>query len=296
MTFRTRIFSSAFVALACAAGCSPTDRETQITLALSSETQIPDELDSFSIRVISTRTGELRFAQDYFPTSGREFPATLAVIPADEDSLGSPLRVEVEGRKGAQTAVRRSSVVSFLEGRNLLLNVPLRMACFAFPDCGPNATCAGGQCVDAEIQPTTLADFNSAYVFAEDGTCFNEVTCLSNPTELAVNQDCSFAIPAGVPQDAGNVSIRWAAAPARILALESNDAQEGWMRIDETHGRLSQGACDSHFQRTDSGGRLLVSDRAEKVYFSPACRSKTIRVPFCLSSQTGHSGIGAIVP
>ena len=83
MTFNMRAVPLWIAAMVCGVHCAPTDRETQVTLALSSETQIPDELDSFSIRVISTRTGELRFAQDYFPTSGREFPATLAVIPAD---------------------------------------------------------------------------------------------------------------------------------------------------------------------------------------------------------------------
>lgn len=127
------------------AACSSVDKQTQITVALSSETEIPKELDSFTIRVISTRTGEVRFLQEYEPQSGREFPTTLAVIPVDQSSLGSPLRIELEGRKNGVVFLQRTSVISYFRERNILLTLPLRMACFQFTDCGPDSTCQGAE-------------------------------------------------------------------------------------------------------------------------------------------------------
>ena len=288
----TRALALATLAFAGAA-CSSVDEQTQITLGLSAETEIPKELDSFAIRVFSTRTGELRFSQDYFPTSGREFPTTLAVIPADEASLESPIRVEIEGRQGSKVQLRRQSVVSFFKKRNVFLNVPLRMACFQFKDCGPENTCAGGQCVPARIDPSTLPEYESRYVFGENGRCFDEEKCLGDRETLVIEDNCEFSFR-DRGEGVGNVSIRWAAAPGRVLALESDDPQEGWRRIGPGRGRLSQGACDSHFQRRGPDDELLVSDWAKTVYFSGTCPSKPKLLPICYSDATQHSGIGAI--
>lgn len=291
---RSRFLLAALAVLGAVGSCAPVDRKTQITVALASETEIPQELDAFVLRVLSTRTGELRFSNDYSPTSGRDFPTTLAVIPVDEDSLGSPVRIELEGLKNGRVFLRRQAVISYSEGRNLLLSMPLRMACFQFRDCGPSATCAGGECVPVKVEPSSLADYDPGLVFGSEGACFDEEACLPDGIEVEVREDCSFAIPAGVPSGTGNVSIQWAVAPNRILALDADDAQEGWTRLADDRGRLSKGVCDSHFQRRGSDGLLLVPDFAERVYFSASCASKTSRRPYCLSARTQHAGIGAI--
>lgn len=294
-----RLFSSGVIAafglVACASE-DEVDRRTQITIALSAETEIPKELDSFSVRVVATRTGELRFAQDYFPSTGREFPTTLAVIPADERSLEAPLRVELEGRKNGEVFLRRAAVISYFRGRNLLLAMPLRMACFQFKDCGPLSTCAGGVCAPAAVEPATLPDFEKRFVFAEPGACFDEAACLRDSVKVEVRADCTFDIPGDVPEDRGNVSIRWAVAPGRILALDVGEAREGWTRVGPKVGRLSQGACDSHFRRVGPDGSYLVPDWAKTVYFSPACSSKPALLPYCFSEQTKHHGVGAAFP
>ncbi len=289
---------TAFVLSACAlAACSSVDKQTQITVALSSETEIPKELDSFTIRVISTRTGEIRFLQEYEPQSGREFPTTLAVIPVDESSLGSPLRVELEGRKNGVIFLQRTSIISYFKDRNILLTLPLRMACFQFKDCGPDSTCQGGQCVSAKTDAQTLPTYDPKYVFGDQGACFDEQTCLAtDAVEVKVGDDCTFALPPRLAEGQGNVAVRWAAAPERVLGLDSGDTQEGWTRISADRARLSQGACDSHFQRKDSSGRLLVTDWAKTVYVAPTCASKTALVPSCFSLRTQHAGIGAIMP
>ena len=292
-----RFFFTTALAL-CMLDCVATDRQTQVTIGLSSETEIPTELDSFTLRVFSTRTGELRFSQDYAPKSGRDFPTTLAVIPVDADSLKSPLRIELEGRKGAQTKafLRRTAVMPYIEGRNILLNMPLRMACFQFQDCGVNETCSGGQCISANLDPGALPDYEDRLVFPTAGNCFDEEACLSDSTVVKVAEDCSFEIPEGRDVKLGNASIQWAAAPQRILALESSDAQEGWIRTSATSGRLSQGACNSHFQRRGPDNELLVKDWAQTVLFSNRCASKVVSLPFCVSKLTGHAGIGARTP
>jgi len=287
--------------LAAFGGCS-VDRQTQVTVALASETEIPKELDSFSLRVFSTKTGDLRFEQTYFPKSGRDFPTTLAVIPADEDSLESPLRIEIEGRKeGSAPFLKRQAVLSYVKGRNILLSMPLRMACFQFRDCGPNDTCVGGQCAPAQVDASLLAEFDENMVFGRPGACFEEEKCLDDRSEVIIESDCTFAIPQGeggsVPDlETGNIAIRWDAAPSRLLALDEGDAQEGWTRDALARGRLSQGACDSHFRRTGLDGKPLVADWAKNIYFSPACRRKTGRVPYCVSPVTEHAGIGAVRP
>lgn len=287
-----RLSPSLFIALTLLASCSSVDEETQVTVALESETEVPKELDAFVVRVLSTRTGELRFSQTYVAENGNRFPTTLAVIPANEDSLESPVRIEVEGRKAERTFLKRVSTVSYVRGRNLLLNIALRMACFQFRDCGPTQTCAGGQCVSADVPAATLPDYEPRLVFAEPGqACFDEEACLASSEVVKVEEDCTFPVPEG---DA-NVAIRWDAAPGRLLALESEDPQEGWSRVANGLGRLSQGACDSHFRRTLPGSaERLVPDWARQVYVAPGCAPKTRTVPYCRSSVTGHAGIGAV--
>lgn len=299
-TFRRLTFSlvAGSVLTLLGQGCAKVDNETQITVALEAETEVPAELDSFAIRVSSTRTGELRFSRDYFPNSGREFPTTLAVIPLDESSLDGPIRIDIEGRKGGATFLRRQSVVSYLRNRNMLLTLPLRMACFQFKDCGPNQTCAGGQCIGAEVDAKTLPDYDDALVFGRaNSSCFDEEQCLDAKTEIVVNDDCTFdlqGLTSSSDQEQGNVSIRWAAAPKRLLALDANDEIEGWKRIDASRGQLSKGICDSHFRRRDAQGELLVPDWAEKVYFTSNCKSKTRKQPYCFSAKTQHAGIGKV--
>lgn len=280
----------ATIAVSCAVSCS-VDRETQITVALQSETEVPAELDSFVVRVTAMRTSEVRFQQEYPARTGKEFPTTLAVVPADEDSLGSPVKIEIEGKRQNATVLTRTSIASYVEGRNLLLAMPLRMACFQFKDCGAGFTCRGGQCVTAEDTP--LVDYDAKYISPDTAGCFDEEKCLATKTEVTVAEDCTFAIATAEPV---NVAIRWAAAPNRLLALDSGDKQEGWTRLSADRGQLSTGACDSHFQRKDEKGVLKVSDWAKQIYVTTGCTAKSGLVPYCRSATTGHAGIGAASP
>lgn len=277
--------------------CGGSDRDTQITVALSSETQIPQELDAFTLQIIVTKTGDLRFSQTYYPRSGNDFPTTLAVVPLDEDSLRSPIRIELQGMKGADVFLKREAVVSYFRGRNVLLAMPLRMACFDFKDCGNGSTCSGGQCVPSTVDAAALPTFDPRYVFGEQNpACLDEQACLPGGVALDVRPDCSFDLPATAKTGTGNIAVRWAVAPGRVLALDEGDKQQGWSRTADGAGVLSQGVCDSHFKRQDTNGNPLVRDWAETIYFSSACATKTELVPYCHSSATGHAGIGALDP
>lgn len=263
------------------------DNETQITVGLQSEAAVPAELSSFTLTVTATRTNEVRYTNEYLLKDGKDFPTTLAVIPADSDSLKSPLKIEVVAKQGQNVVLTRTSVASYIEGRNLLLSMPLRMACFQFKDCGAGQTCRGGQCVEAIVPNDQLVDYDPKFILPETAGCFDEEKCLAAKTEVTVAQDCTFPIATADPV---NVAIRWAAAPARLLALESGDKQEGWTRLAPDKGQLSVGACDSHFQRGD------FSDWAKQVYVTTGCASKTSLQPYCRSTVTGTAGIGANSP
>jgi hypothetical protein len=152
----------------------------------------------------------------------------------------------------------------------------------------------GGECREATTDGAKLLDFQEGYVFGKSGSCFDEQACLADAQPVEVDEDCTFALDA--PEGRGNVAIRWAAAPSRLLALESENPLEGWTRLPGGRAKLSQGACDSHFARRDATGKLLVADRAETVYVAAACAAKTSNVPHCFSDVTKHAGIGAVIP
>lgn len=289
-------------------GCTSVDESTQVTVAFTSETQIPKELNQLEVVVVDNRGSEAsRILHDV--QSPGFFPATLALVPRDEGSLDAPLSVEVRGQlltdQGETvTAVIRRATISYSEGRNLLLPMPLRMACFAIDRCGPNETCAGGTCQPAKVEDTSLADYRDDLVFgvAAGEACFSEEACLSDSTfvelDPATSTDvCEFDLPpdAVVDEDGrarANVSIQWAVAPERVIVLDEGDAIEGWTFVGPSRVRLSEGVCLSLRDVLDEDGNRLVPDEALGVFVSTSCAPKKKLQAFCTASD-GHVSIGA---
>ncbi|HEU4537980.1 MAG TPA: hypothetical protein VFS00_27860, partial [Polyangiaceae bacterium] len=184
------------------------------------------------------------------------------------------------------------AVVSFVKGRALFLPMPLRMACFAMA-CGgdPSKTCSGGVCRDLPVDAAALAEFDARYVLPERAAadCFDENACLAGSRRVAaVADDCTFALPPGPDV---NVSVRWEAAPSRVIALDGDDANEGWVRVDDVTGRLSDGVCTAVLQ--DSGGpNAAVYDKALDVWTSTACPTKRSLQAFCRASPVDAVGVG----
>lgn len=272
-----------------AAACS-VDHETQVTLAIASEAKIPDEVSSLQVTVTATKTNQIRFQQTYNPTDGSGFPTTLAIIPADEDSLSDPIRVDLHAQ-GPSIDLKRSAIVSYVEGRNLLLAMPLRMACLNFGDCPAGKSCAGGQCVEPTVASSTLPTFSEALISPTAANCFDESKCLVARTLVDVAKDCSFPL-SGDPTQL-NVAIRWKAAEGRVLTLDSGDAVEGWT-VQGGRGLLSPGVCNSHLEQKNGDG-TTVADYAEQVYVTTGCAAKTSLIPYC--KQAGAQvGVGASAP
>ncbi len=276
---RRSIVLVAGLAAALSAGCKE-DRETQVTVAITSETKVPEEIDSLEVVVTDAEGSERsRIVHDVdFQTF---FPATLAIIPEGSGSIGEPVQVDIRAVKGTTNMVLRRSVVSFVEGRTLLLPMPLRMACFSIESCNATQTCAGGTCVDADVDEESLPDFEPSLVFPTDAgdDCFDEGECLPTSTQVPLGDPatCTFAIPdaPGV-----NVSIEWKAAPGRVIALDAEDAIEGWVRKDATTGQLSKGVCVALKEENPP-------NKALGVFVSTTCPAKRVNQPYCDGGGVG---------
>jgi hypothetical protein len=268
---RTTVWAAALFGIT---GCVHEDDSTQITIAVTTETAIPKELDQFTLNVTDAQ-GSVRTDLTYDVATQSFFPQTLAVFPQNAGSLDAPFQVSVQGQAGATQVVLRSATVSYVAGRTLLLPMSLRMACFEVFDCKADESCVGGECVPATVDSTSLLDYSDALVFAADApTCFDEATCLDTNNKKEVvfqGTGCTFPIPAGDV----NVAIQWDAALARAIALPSNDPREGWTRIDSTTAELSPGVCAA---KNAAHG---VSNRANAVYTYTGCAAKTATVPYC---------------
>lgn len=273
------------------ASCVTTDTSTQITLAFTSEAKPVDEFQTLSLRVYDG-DGGLVYDYPYSADSPGFLPATFDILPKDESSFERPVRVEVRAETAdGELVVERRAVVSFVKGRALFLPMPLRMACFAMA-CGgdPSKTCSGGVCRDLPVDAAALADFDARYVLPERAAadCFDESACLADSRRVLVADDCTFPLPPGPDV---NVSVRWEAAPSRVIALDGDDANEGWVRVDEATGRLSDGVCTAVLQ--DSGGpEAAVYDKALDVWTSTACPTKRPLQAFCRASPADAVGVG----
>lgn len=289
---RPAFFVAAAALSAALASCVTTDTSTQITLAFTSEAKPVDEFQTLSVRIYDG-DGELTYDYPYSADSAGFLPATFDIIPKNESSFERPLRVEVRAETAeGELVVERRAVVSFVKGRALLLPMPLRMACFAMT-CGgdPSKTCRGGVCRDLPVDAAALADFDARYVVPERAAadCFDERACLAGSGRVPVADDCTFALPPGPDV---NVSIRWEAAPARVIALDGDDANEGWVRVDDATGRLSDGVCTALLQAS-GGPEAAVYDKALDVWTSTACPTKRPLQAFCRASPADAVGVGA---
>ncbi|NOU32215.1 MAG: hypothetical protein HOO96_30285, partial [Polyangiaceae bacterium] len=77
--------------------CAVKDDRTQVTVVLTSETEIPKELDALEITVTAAN-GSTVYDNVYTVRDPAFFATTLAVIPADSDSLKGPITVEIKGK------------------------------------------------------------------------------------------------------------------------------------------------------------------------------------------------------
>jgi hypothetical protein len=309
----------AVASLAASTACVKDDTSTQITVAIWSEAQVPNQMNAIEVKVFAS-DGSLKIDQRY-PVSNagggegeaQSFPATLSVVPSDSSSLDAPVTVEVDGISGAdvngqggQLELLRRAVVSFVQDRSLYLPMPLRMACLSQLDCSTSESCVGGTCVSADVSASSLADYTPAVLFGltPGASCFSEEMCLAGSTPVTVTPvldasgavtDCTFPLPASAAS--ANVSVQWKSDSGRIVALDSNSPLEGWT-VDSTHtnvGHLSLGACEAITEPQTTGAEPYVPDKALSAWVSTACPAKTPLQPFCPQAD-GEIGTGVAIP
>jgi hypothetical protein len=302
--------------------CASTDDKTQLTLGITSEAFVSDELDEIKVYVTpngGSRTGGSSIVRpgDGFLTN-RALPGTSAIIPSTDKSFSGPVLIEVFGYKDGTPVLTRRSRVSFVKGRNITIPVPLRMACFN-QKCSETQTCSGGKCVDpAPLETSKLRNFVDSEIIPLDGaSCFDETACLSTSQEVKVDVSersnpadpfsatCTFPLEATKSKSA-NVSIQWAAAKSRVIALDEGDEEEGWTRVNETTGKLAPGVCAAYAEKIPfdinpaKNKREVVFDQvlAVAVSYADGCQTRKANssVPFCKvkdGDQKSVAGAGA---
>jgi hypothetical protein len=268
---------------------------TQITVALTSETEIPEELDTLKVSVVGA-DGEVR-SFTYDKSNGLDkvfFPGTAAVIPVSEKSFERPLTIELRGEQKGQTILFRRSRVSYIRDRNISIPMPLRMACVAVT-CAEGQTCKGGQCVSDFIEPSQVFDYQEVRGDLA-ANCFEETSCLADSKAVLVtikptkanpgpfDYECTFPTNQATAGGKANVSIRWEQAQKRVITLDEGDALEGWVKVNETTGKLATGICASYRDSERDLSKRIVYDRALDVAVSNKCFPKTNRTAFCMDS------------
>lgn len=267
---------------------------TALTVAISSEAQIPSELDSISIKI--TRGDSVRFAQTYTvdpATKTTDLPGTITIQPRDGESVADPVKVEISGNAQKKQVVLRAARVGFVEEKQKLLRMTLRYSCIDLPSgcTDPGQTCIGGRCVDSAVEPRALPDFISdAATFpagkegcfddAEGSACLDQRTAVALPGGLAFTGDkpgeytCRLTPGGAVDPARLNLFALWQQQTdkSRPRVLESQSA-EGWTTVSTSPlvVELSGGLCDAI-----RDGRLIGLS-----YNAGPCAAKTEDVPLC---------------
>jgi hypothetical protein len=115
-------------------------------------------------------------------------PGTLTVA-RDKDSTTAAVTVEVRGVKSVNDAnpdseiilVKRTATLSFVDGKQKLLRMPLQMACVGQLSCKDGETCKAGACAtDAVPDGDALPDFSQDKVIPDKSTCFQREDCVDD--------------------------------------------------------------------------------------------------------------------
>jgi hypothetical protein len=307
------------------------DKVTQFVAGVSTQVQVPRDLRA--VRVVVQNAGEIVFCKVYNVSNGIvNLPQTLGVLSTRDPSL--PVAITMTGfmkteddadpppeladctlasTVGSGSArVVRKTVQPYVEGRTLYLPMPLRYSCWDLdctdpnvPGGGPESTCEGGQCVDPNVDPTTLLTYSDDLVFGNTNTCFSITRCLPDavPATLVDAATCTYALAGSpsAPTSEGppipgyethgtGLNVRVWYEGGLVSEVLDQDAREGYVVPDPAKPqqfRLADGLCNPR------GPHRIVT-----VAGSGLCDSKTKFQPLC-SDEAGPSddttGIGGDV-
>lgn len=306
------------------------DKVTQFVAGVSTQVQVPRDLRA--VRVVVQNAGEIVFCKVYNVSNGIvNLPQTLGVLSTRDPSL--PVAITLTGfmkteddadpppeladctlasTVGSGTArVVRKTVQPYVEGRTLYLPMPLRYSCWDLdctdpnvPGGGPESTCEGGECVDPNVDPSTLLSYSDDLVFGDTNTCFSISRCLPDavPATLVDAATCTYALagsPSAPPESVPipgyethgtGLNVRVWYEGGLVSEVLDQDAREGFTIPDPAKPqqfRLAEGLCHPR------GPHRIVT-----VAGSGLCESKTKFQPLC-SGEAGPSddttGIGGDV-
>ncbi len=315
-------------------GCTA-KKQTELVAGVSTQVRVPKDLKS--VRIDAQSGGIIVFCGVYDVTNGiARLPKTLALQAAHDPKLPVTITVtgyavgqadanaptaltsciggtqQVKARGQAKpdptdpnppaARVLRASRQPYLADKVLFLPMPLRFSCFerdcsTGPNGGPEKTCKAGKCVDPDVDPTTLAEYEDSFIFGDRNTCFSPATCLpdAQPPQVVDTKNCIYALPntasapppgpiPTAPTTGAGLNVRAVYDDGSVSEILDLDKDEGFFLPDPTKPQqfqLADGLCHPD------------ADAAHKVVgltSSGLCPSKTALQPVCDEESPARGG------
>lgn len=172
----------------------------------------------------------------------------------------------------AKGSIVRRARTRFVAGERLHLGMPLRQSCRDVR-CPDDRTCAGGDCVAADVPSRGLVEHENALVSGHTSFCFPTRVCFDDVTPaIPVDADtCTFQLPdEATHPERLNVQILHDDFAREVL---DEDPGEGFVR-DETHAnrfRLAPALC-----------RRLRARKIAALFTGADCPPKSPLNPLCV--------------
>jgi hypothetical protein len=226
---RNRLIAIALASILCAAmpSCStPATPTTALVVVVRSDLAVPAELASVRVAVGGLACMGAACAHDFALTgaSAVALPFSFLVRPSGE---GGAVTLVVWGRDGSGAdRVVRSVTTAFAVGRTVLLTIWLERACDGV-SCSGDATCIGGACASAAIDPSTLPDVRPGEELFADAGVHPDAALDAG----SLPRSCA-ALAAGTPSGAYTIDPDGPGGAMPFLDYCDNDASGGgWTLI-----------------------------------------------------------------
>ncbi|MFO0660857.1 MAG: hypothetical protein U0165_13645 [Polyangiaceae bacterium] len=289
------LMRAALVPLSASLLASCADKKaTSLTVAISSEAAIPEEIDEMSVEVM--RGTDPHFAEVYplkISSDGPRLPATLTLKPLESQNPSDPITIRIRANINKQQVVLRTATIGFVEEKSKLLRLPLRYSCYDFPiDCGEGKSCIGGACQSNAVNAAALPEVDTTDVFPSAGStgCFNasDTECAKdrvNIPDLTAFTDAKCVFDTTGLGDSSsdlNVFVLWKKSydQGHLTVLDQEPLStlaEGWAYAEGSTSKLqlATALCDQ-----------IKAGEITKVAFNRACATKTINTPTCTTTTT----------